>query len=490
MTAPELRFEDPAFGVMPLREGRRNVVGRADGDIVIRHEKISKQHAKLWRDGDDWWIVDAGSTNGVFVSGARAAEPVRLAHGMRVAFGPVEAVFFDPSGAAQAAAPSAAAAWPDARRAQPKRVATGTAATRTRFRKSSSPLARIAWGAVIIVALLLGVLFAIERNTRAPLSTQQSTQQAAKRAANEFNESTTSSSSAAQPRPPVAIPVAPVAPSDDATPGADEAGEATAATPTDTDESIAGETSVQPPQGASSGEADDNGNLQPRAPEKPAARKPVAQRPTPQAGGAAADPTAAAKGADGDPAAVPDPVAQALQARDVDALIALFLANPKRPRAAQIQSLLTSGPIVVLRRSGYLPAAAESVLTAALDECFPLRMSAVDPKQLEKLGFPLDLRDRVLHVRHEHDYSVGLGRAFGNERVAPHPKRVTVRMSKPKAQQGNPGALEKLFDLEAQTPVGLANGLSGEGLTEDEIWRATLEPLRERLTRQLRKALH
>ena len=81
MTAPQLHFDDGSFGAATLREGRRNRVGRLDGDVVVQHEKVSKQHAELWRDGDRWWIADSASTNGVFVNDHQSpCEPGDEAH--------------------------------------------------------------------------------------------------------------------------------------------------------------------------------------------------------------------------------------------------------------------------------------------------------------------------------------------------------------------------------------------------------------------------
>ena len=38
MSPPKLQFQDPAFGIVELREGRRNVVGRTDGGVIWRSE--------------------------------------------------------------------------------------------------------------------------------------------------------------------------------------------------------------------------------------------------------------------------------------------------------------------------------------------------------------------------------------------------------------------------------------------------------------------
>ena len=47
----------------------RAVVGR-QGDILLRHASVSRQHALLERRGEDWLLMDMGSRNGTFANGA------------------------------------------------------------------------------------------------------------------------------------------------------------------------------------------------------------------------------------------------------------------------------------------------------------------------------------------------------------------------------------------------------------------------------------
>ncbi|HEX2164385.1 MAG TPA: SpoIIE family protein phosphatase [Thermoanaerobaculia bacterium] len=66
-------------------EGEALVVGRSLGcDLVLADAFLSRQHARLWRDGDGWWIEDLGSRNGARVNGEAVAAPRRLAPGDRV----------------------------------------------------------------------------------------------------------------------------------------------------------------------------------------------------------------------------------------------------------------------------------------------------------------------------------------------------------------------------------------------------------------------
>ena len=62
-------------------------LGRSpDNDVILRDPATSGHHARLERRGDQFWIVDLGSTNGTLVNG----EPVQekeLSHGDRVTIG-------------------------------------------------------------------------------------------------------------------------------------------------------------------------------------------------------------------------------------------------------------------------------------------------------------------------------------------------------------------------------------------------------------------
>jgi len=77
--------------------GRRYVVGNGEGaDIRVEGTFASRRHAEVWLENGGWWVVDAGSTNGVRIEpagplqrGAAApatvgATPTPLGHGMRI----------------------------------------------------------------------------------------------------------------------------------------------------------------------------------------------------------------------------------------------------------------------------------------------------------------------------------------------------------------------------------------------------------------------
>ncbi|MEO7243913.1 MAG: FHA domain-containing protein, partial [Rubrivivax sp.] len=53
--------------------GRRYVVGTGEGcDIRVNGTYVSRRHAEIWTESGQWWVADAGSTNGL-----RVASPAR-----------------------------------------------------------------------------------------------------------------------------------------------------------------------------------------------------------------------------------------------------------------------------------------------------------------------------------------------------------------------------------------------------------------------------
>ena len=73
--------------------GRRVVLGRSkECDIQVADPNASRRHAELRREGDAYWLVDLGSTNGLDVNGKRT-QRAKLANGDRVTIGTTELVF-------------------------------------------------------------------------------------------------------------------------------------------------------------------------------------------------------------------------------------------------------------------------------------------------------------------------------------------------------------------------------------------------------------
>jgi len=68
-------------GDQALRMGRS-----PDNDVILRDPATSGHHARLERRGDQFWVVDLGSTNGTFVNGESVQEK-QLNHGDRLTVG-------------------------------------------------------------------------------------------------------------------------------------------------------------------------------------------------------------------------------------------------------------------------------------------------------------------------------------------------------------------------------------------------------------------
>jgi len=67
--------------------GDRVVLGRSrECDIRVEDANVSRRHAEVTRDGDDFWVVDLGSTNGTELNGGRI-ERTRLADGDTIVIG-------------------------------------------------------------------------------------------------------------------------------------------------------------------------------------------------------------------------------------------------------------------------------------------------------------------------------------------------------------------------------------------------------------------
>lgn len=62
--------------------------------VAILHASVSQVHATLAREGDRWFVEDAGSRNGTFVDDERTSKEV-VARGARLRFGDVSLFFVD-----------------------------------------------------------------------------------------------------------------------------------------------------------------------------------------------------------------------------------------------------------------------------------------------------------------------------------------------------------------------------------------------------------
>jgi pSer/pThr/pTyr-binding forkhead associated (FHA) protein len=70
------------------------VLGRSGGcDLHVAEAEVSRHHALLWCEMGATWITDLGTANGTFVNGDPVDEPIGIAGGDVLAFGPASFVF-------------------------------------------------------------------------------------------------------------------------------------------------------------------------------------------------------------------------------------------------------------------------------------------------------------------------------------------------------------------------------------------------------------
>ncbi|KAF0107237.1 MAG: winged helix family two component response transcriptional regulator [Anaerolineaceae bacterium] len=73
------------------------VIGRAvECDVVIASARVSREHARLRREGRKWFLEDLGSTNGTFLNDERIPRPMELRDGDQISIGEVIFTFHDP----------------------------------------------------------------------------------------------------------------------------------------------------------------------------------------------------------------------------------------------------------------------------------------------------------------------------------------------------------------------------------------------------------
>ncbi|HSN76786.1 MAG TPA: FHA domain-containing protein [Anaerolineae bacterium] len=77
---------------LPLQQEALLIGRQSDCDVVLSLERVSRQHARIERRGDAFWLRDLGSTNGTFLAGRRIEEQP-LHDGDTVRIGDAQLVF-------------------------------------------------------------------------------------------------------------------------------------------------------------------------------------------------------------------------------------------------------------------------------------------------------------------------------------------------------------------------------------------------------------
>jgi serine phosphatase RsbU (regulator of sigma subunit)/pSer/pThr/pTyr-binding forkhead associated (FHA) protein len=63
-----------------LGEGEYVIGRRSDCQIFVPDMRVSRQHARLWREGEQWSLEDLGSNNGTYINGIRLQSATQLRH--------------------------------------------------------------------------------------------------------------------------------------------------------------------------------------------------------------------------------------------------------------------------------------------------------------------------------------------------------------------------------------------------------------------------
>ncbi|MEU9884842.1 DUF1707 and FHA domain-containing protein [Sphaerisporangium sp. NPDC051017] len=73
---------------LPVDSRVRYVVGRgSECDLILTDLTVSRVHAELRRESEDWLLVDLGSLNGTRLNGWRLVGPARVRIGDEISFG-------------------------------------------------------------------------------------------------------------------------------------------------------------------------------------------------------------------------------------------------------------------------------------------------------------------------------------------------------------------------------------------------------------------
>lgn len=71
-------------------------IGRGtQNDIILRDPYISKNHARIILDEDEYFLEDLESANGTLINDTRVLDVVKLKDGDRIKFGQVEFLFIE-----------------------------------------------------------------------------------------------------------------------------------------------------------------------------------------------------------------------------------------------------------------------------------------------------------------------------------------------------------------------------------------------------------
>ena len=97
MTTLQTAYLTDPVGQEHSLEGPSIKIGRAvENEVVIISKRVSREHARVWREGRRIFLEDMGSTNGTYLNDERVLSPLALRDGDRILVGDVLFIFHDP----------------------------------------------------------------------------------------------------------------------------------------------------------------------------------------------------------------------------------------------------------------------------------------------------------------------------------------------------------------------------------------------------------
>ncbi len=523
MINPELRFRNAALPKIELFPGPL-VLGRStEADRVVAHEKVSKRHAKIWRDETGWYIEDQGSSNGTQVNGLDARSAQIMRHGAIISFGSLEAVFFDPAKAkkeqdkansmdpapaitqastsrtpqqsSRGSATRPSQSSPSARTGRSEDSAQAEPArqrppARSRARSSNNASMLMGLFVVLICVGIGAVVFKNLENNKGS-SDNSSAKQSGTNASQASNANSAQDGDGNLDEPKKDWKKRYGA---EGRIGAKEEAEGEAKSSALQKNLKRLDDIKNTGLGLSSDDLKDSEANRIERIENP--KRTNHSRMNTNSSGSHSNGSSNTErtGARRVPQPKLDPFEQAKKTGDADSLWLIYSEDPKSERAKEIQAIFESSPVLLLERDGLLPQSAENILNKEFRKLFPLIGSLDLESDMHSKSWKIHWYKHRLRMRFIHDFSIALGTRHDKVRLAPHPIRIELQYFTPlpsnrtKAkilhpQQRKTEAL--LFKSKAKTPSISEKKLGESGLTEEEIWQLTLDELLNKFLKKL-----
>ena len=136
-------------------------IGRGpENDLTLHADGISRNHCRLFQRGEDWYVEDLGSTNGVVVNGEKIAAPTRLRKDDKIELYDQVLVFTDDQGAAAFKTGGAPATGAAAHATAGSTTTEPHPHTETPKKQQPEPTPEntIPWGHIILLVVLVAVV--------------------------------------------------------------------------------------------------------------------------------------------------------------------------------------------------------------------------------------------------------------------------------------------------------------------------------------------